>query len=152
MRREIMNLPIPSHLKDYFLLDDNEHTEYEVSGSIRCKCGSEHFEIFSSNDRQLVKVKCKDCGEEIVLFDAGKHGWDGYVCKDDFLDRNGSGKDGFLNMPAAVVNYYVNKCNLKLSAMYQFTGRYGHANQLDRDNDDLGLSTHSATLQLQYSF
>ena len=70
----------------------------------------------------------------------------------DFLDRNGSGKDGFLNMPAAVVNYYVNKCNLKLSAMYQFTGRYGHANQLDRDNDDLGLSTHSATLQLQYSF
>ena len=70
----------------------------------------------------------------------------------DFLDRNGSGKDGFLNMPAAVVNYYVNKCNLKLSAMYQFTGRYGHETQLDRDNDDLGLSTHSATLQLQYSF
>jgi len=70
----------------------------------------------------------------------------------DFLDRNGSGKDGFLNMPAAVVNYYINKCNLKLSAMYQFTGRYGHATQLDRDNDDLGLSTHAAVLQLQYSF
>ena len=70
----------------------------------------------------------------------------------DFFDRNGSGRDGFLNMPAAVVNYYVNKCNLKLSAMYQFTGRYGHATQLDRDNDDLGLSTHAATLQLQYSF
>ena len=70
----------------------------------------------------------------------------------DFLDRNGSGKDGFLNMPAAVVNYYINKCNLKLSAMYQFTGRYGHATQLDRDNDDLGLSTHAATVQLQYSF
>ena len=70
----------------------------------------------------------------------------------DFLDRNGSGKDGFLNMPAAVVNYYINRCNLKLSAMYQFTGRYGHKTQLDRDNDDLGLSTHSATLQLQYCF
>ena len=70
----------------------------------------------------------------------------------DFLDRNGSKKDGILNMPAAVVNYYVNKCNLKLSAMYQFTGRYGHQTQLDRDNDDLGLSTHAATLQLQYSF
>ena len=70
----------------------------------------------------------------------------------DFLDRNGSGKDGILNMPAAVVNYYVNKCNLKLSAMYQFTGRYGHATQLDRDNDDLGISTHAATIQLQYSF
>jgi len=70
----------------------------------------------------------------------------------DFLDRNGSGRDGFLNMPAAVVNYYISKCNLKVSAMYQYTGRYGHATQLDRDNDDLGLSTHSANLQLQYSF
>ncbi len=70
----------------------------------------------------------------------------------DFLDRNGSDKDGFLDMPAAVVNYYINKCNLKLSAMYQFTGRYGHESQLDRDNDDLGLSTHSAVVQLQYSF
>ena len=70
----------------------------------------------------------------------------------DFMDRNGSTKDGFLNMPAAVVNYYVPKCNLKLSAMYQFTGRYGHDTQLDRDNDDLGITTHSATVQLQYSF
>ncbi len=70
----------------------------------------------------------------------------------DFMDRNGSGKDGFLNMPAVVCNYYINKCNLKLSAMYQFTGRYGHDTQLDRDNDDLGLTTHSATIQLQYSF
>ncbi len=70
----------------------------------------------------------------------------------DFMDRNGSGKDGFLNIPAVVCNYYINKCNLKLSAMYQFTGRYGHDSQLDRDNDDLGLTTHMATIQLQYSF
>lgn len=70
----------------------------------------------------------------------------------DFLDRNGSTKDGFLNMPAVVLNYYINKCNLKLSGMYQFTGRYGHKTQLDRDNDDLGISTHTASLQLQYSF
>lgn len=70
----------------------------------------------------------------------------------DFFDRNGSTKDGFLNMPAVVLNYYINKCNLKLSGMYQFTGRYGHKTQLDRDNDDLGISTHTASLQLQYSF
>ncbi len=70
----------------------------------------------------------------------------------DFMDRNSSGKDGFLNMPAVVCNYYINKCNLKLSAMYQFTGRYGHETQLDRDNDDLGISTHTASVQLQYSF
>ena len=36
--------------------------------------------------------------------------------------------------------------------MYQFTGRYGHSTQLDRDNDDLGLATHSGVVKLQYSF
>lgn len=70
----------------------------------------------------------------------------------DFMDRNGSGRDGFLNMPAAVVNYHVPRCHLKLSAMYQYTGRWGHQTQLDRDNDDLGIATHLATVQLQYSF
>ena len=70
----------------------------------------------------------------------------------DFMDRNGTTKDGFLNMPAAVCNYYIPKVHLKLSAMYQFTGRYGHQTQLDRDNDDLGISTHYASVQLQFSF
>ena len=70
----------------------------------------------------------------------------------DFMDRNSSSKDGFLNMPAVVCNYYIPKVHLKLSAMYQFTGRYGHETQLDRDNDDLGISTHHASLQLQFSF
>lgn len=70
----------------------------------------------------------------------------------DFMDRNNSSKDGFLNMPAFVCNYYIPKVHLKLSAMYQFTGRYGHDTQLDRDNDDLGISTHHASLQVQFSF
>jgi len=70
----------------------------------------------------------------------------------DFMDRNGSGKDGFLNMPAVVCNYYIPRVHLKLSAMYQFTGRYGHETQLDRDNDDLGIATHHASVQLQFSF
>ena len=70
----------------------------------------------------------------------------------DFLNRNGTGKDGFLNMPAVGVNYFFKDCNLKLQAMYQYTGRSGHDTQLDRDNDNLGLATHSATVQLQYSF
>lgn len=70
----------------------------------------------------------------------------------DLMDRNGDETDGFLNIPAVVMNYYIPRCNLKLSGMYQFTGRWGHKTQLDRDNDDLGISTHMATLQLQYSF
>lgn len=70
----------------------------------------------------------------------------------DFFNRNGTDTNGFLNMPAAGINYFFRKCNLKLQAMYQFIGRTGHDTQLDRDNDDLGIAKHSGTLLLQYSF
>lgn len=70
----------------------------------------------------------------------------------DFFNRNGSDKDGWLNMPAVGMNYFFPNSNLKLQAMYQYTGRTGHETQLDRDNDNLGLATHSATVQLQYTF
>lgn len=70
----------------------------------------------------------------------------------DFFNRNGLAKDGFLNMPAVGFNYFFTGCNLKLQAMYQFTGRTGHDTQLDRDMDDLGLAMHSGTVLLQYTF
>lgn len=70
----------------------------------------------------------------------------------DIMNRNSTSKDGLLNMPAVGVNYFFKGCNLKLQAMYQYIGRTGHDTQLDRDNDNLGLATHSATIQLQYSF
>ena len=70
----------------------------------------------------------------------------------DWFNRNGSGKDGSLNAPAFVCNFYVPKTNLKVSGMYQFNGRWGHRTQLDRDLDDLGIPTHSAVLMLQYAF
>lgn len=70
----------------------------------------------------------------------------------DIMNRNGSGKDGFLNTPGVVLNWYINKYNLKVTGMYQYTGRWGHKTQLDRDNDDLGIATHMGTIQLQYSF
>lgn len=70
----------------------------------------------------------------------------------DFMNRNSTSKDGFLNMPAVGVNYFFKGCNLKLQAMYQYTGRSNHDTQLDRDNDNLGLATHSAMVQLQYCF
>ena len=70
----------------------------------------------------------------------------------DFYNRNGMDTNGFLNMPAVGMNYYFSNYNLKLQAMYQFTGRVGHDRQLDRDNDDLGLAKHSGIIMLQYSF
>lgn len=70
----------------------------------------------------------------------------------DFFNRNGMDTNGFMNMPAVGVNYFFKGCNLKLHAMYQFVGRWGHDTQLDRDNDDLGIATHNATVMLQYTF
>lgn len=70
----------------------------------------------------------------------------------DFMNRNGIDTKGFLNMPAVGCNYFLPGCNIKLQAMYQFTGRVKHETQLDRDNDDLGLSTHKGVVTLQYSF
>lgn len=70
----------------------------------------------------------------------------------DIFNRNGADDDGFLNMPAVGVNYFFKGCNLKLQAMYQYVARWGHDTQLDRDNDNLGLATHSATVLLQYTF
>ncbi len=70
----------------------------------------------------------------------------------DFFNRNGTDDDGVLNIPAVGVNYFIKGTGLKLQAMYQYVGRTGHETQLDRDNDNLGLATHSATVQLQYSF
>jgi hypothetical protein len=36
----------------------------------------------------IVKLGCKKCNVEIIIFDEGRHGWNGFVCKDDFLDRS----------------------------------------------------------------
>jgi hypothetical protein len=70
----------------------------------------------------------------------------------DFYDRNGIDAGGMLNMPAVGANYYFFSSNLKLQVMYQYLGRTGHATQIDRDNDDLGLARHSVVAMLQYTF
>lgn len=75
-----------------------------------------------------------------------------FAARYDFFNRNGLDTDGFLNIPAVGCNYFFKGCGLKLQAMYQFIGRTGHETQLDRDNDDLGVAKHSATVLLQYTF
>lgn len=55
-------------------------------------------------------------------------------------------------MPAIGVNYFFDSINLKLQAMYQYTGRTGHDRQMDRDEDNLGLATSSAVIMAQYTF
>lgn len=70
----------------------------------------------------------------------------------DLFDRNSFNKAGHINLPAVAFNYYIVGYNLKLQAMYQYLGKWGHDTQLDRDNDDLGLAQHFAQIMLQFSF
>ncbi len=70
----------------------------------------------------------------------------------DLFDRNGADMGGFLNMPAIGFNYYFVNSNLKLQLMYQYMGRTGHASQIDRDDDGVGLPKHCGTVLLQYTF
>lgn len=82
-----MELPVPTHLKDIFFPVGNDNYEFEVTGEIKCTCGNEYFEIWESNEQLMVKILCKQCKKEYVIFDSGKHGWNGFVCGDDFLNR-----------------------------------------------------------------
>ena len=70
----------------------------------------------------------------------------------DLFERNSSKKGGLLNMPSVGINYFFDSINLKLQAMYQYTGRTGHDRQMDRDEDMLGLPTSSAVIMAQFTF
>ncbi|MCM1028249.1 MAG: OprO/OprP family phosphate-selective porin [Pseudoflavonifractor sp.] len=70
----------------------------------------------------------------------------------ELFDRNGSDRKGLLNIPSVGLNYFFPDLGIKLQAMYSYTARKGHANQSDRDEDNLGLSTHQAMVMVQYSF
>lgn len=83
-----MDFPIPSHLREFMIpMEGENNCEFQVTGTIRCSCGSEVFSAAESNEGLLAKLSCPDCGREIELLDAGKHGWNGYVCHFDPLDR-----------------------------------------------------------------
>lgn len=58
-----------------------------MTGIIQCPCGSDIFEVWESNERQIVTLGCRQCGTEIRVYDSGRYDGDGFVCKDDFLDR-----------------------------------------------------------------
>ena len=74
------------------------------------------------------------------------------VVRYDYMDRNSTREKGSINMPAVGLNWYAYRSNLKLQAMYQYTGRWGHADQDSRDRDDLGLAMHCAVVMMQFSF
>ena len=70
----------------------------------------------------------------------------------DLFDRNSTKINGYLNAPAVGFNYFLAGYNLKFQAMYQYLGKWGHSDQIERDNDDLGMAQHSVQAMLQFSF
>lgn len=79
-------------------------------------------------------------------------GSDQIALRYDWFNRNGMDANGSVNMPAVGWNHFFRGTGLKLQTMYQYMGRWNHDTQLDRDNDDLGMATHMATVMLQYAF
>jgi len=70
----------------------------------------------------------------------------------DIFDRNSTKNDGMLYMPALGVNYYIMGHNLKLQAMYQYTGKTGHETEFEANDDDNGMPEHKVCMQLQFAF
>lgn len=62
-----MDLPVPSHLKGFLVPEEEDSSEYEVTGNIYCTCGSMYFEILENNNKQVVKLICRKCKKEILL-------------------------------------------------------------------------------------
>jgi len=77
-----MNLPIPTHLKEYLSVNDKKSSENKLVAALQC-CGDCEFEIEKSYDNCVcvVKATCAKCKKTILVFDNRIHGWDGYVCR-----------------------------------------------------------------------
>lgn len=78
-------LPIPAHLQPFFVPSGEENTELHVTGAIRCKCGGLLFTPFVNDAATIAAARCAACKEKLLLFHAGRHGWDGFVAKAAYL-------------------------------------------------------------------
>ncbi len=90
MPKEIKNIfPIPTHLKKILFPKTESPDGCEVTGGLKCKCGNSEFKVKTYRytedgevciDGSYVEVQCTKCNTEHLVFDANKHGWDGFVC------------------------------------------------------------------------
>ena len=77
--------PIPDHLKPYLTPVGEENSELCVHGAVRCACGSAPFTPYVNEAGTIAAARCRHCGEKLLLFHAGRHGWDGFVARADYL-------------------------------------------------------------------
>ncbi len=93
--------PIPTHLKDIWVVNEQKSNEDNVEGFVKCTCGSLRFRIqhnleqdedhiwkrpydetipFSENPGVKVTAECLECSKIYVLLDEATQGYNGYVC------------------------------------------------------------------------
>ena len=91
-----MDLPVPSHLKGFLVPEEEDSSEYEVTGNICCTCGSMYFEILENNNKQVVKLPlqkyhcpvCKEFYFKVVVTITSQG-------KQDFIEECLSYEEGF---------------------------------------------------------
>lgn len=110
--------PVPRHLTEIFETDPDKTDEYNLEGALRCSCGCRQFQIktyseigedgcpgvagYSDGYSFVIKGICRSCKKEWLIFDMSKHGYNGFVCHEDF---NLEPPDTELKM------YYCPKCS-----------------------------------------
>jgi len=96
-------IPLPKHLKNILIPIGNINSEFQLIGKIVCGCGSEKFTIelvgddsnyqkdnvikvaeIDENYFLIIKAKCNSCNKENLIFDDDYHGWNGFVCGENF--------------------------------------------------------------------
>lgn len=77
--------PIPTHLKPFLTPLGEKNSELSVTGVIRCRCGHLLFTPYANEAGTVAAAKCRSCRSKILLFHAGRHGWDGFVAKAGYL-------------------------------------------------------------------
>lgn len=82
-------IPIPSYLRPYWVTVEHKNDPQQITGNIRCACGCTAFRALRSNDDdRLWHAICRDCKNDILLFDVNQHGWDAIICGDRIDDMH----------------------------------------------------------------
>lgn len=88
-------LPIPDHLKKFLQVDLEKSEGNELAGKLCCPCDGEKFKVsvfaigeegfpevgsYQDDYAFVIRAMCATCGEDWLVFDLSKHGYDGFVC------------------------------------------------------------------------
>lgn len=124
--------------------DINDENQYVAK--VKCECGNDVFEIytlgisnggepcteeFNGNYFFVVKVNCTSCERKYLLFDAGFHGWDGWICHDD--------KKAQLPMPT-LAKWICRNCSGTKHSLVIMISSQGEADFIEQMGEDFDVN------------